>query len=44
MEMKNEFFYEFNCIEDGEWVPEKQTFVTHTITPNKTTLSFLDRL
>ena len=26
MEMKNEFFYEFNCIEDGEWVPEKQTF------------------
>ena len=23
---KNEFFYEFNCIEDGRWVPEKQTF------------------
>ena len=26
MEMKNEFFYEFNCIEDGEWIPEKVTF------------------
>ena len=26
MEMKNEFFYEFNCIEDGEWFPEKVTF------------------
>ena len=26
MEMKNEFFYEFNCIEDGKWIPEKQTF------------------
>ena len=26
MEMKNEFFYEFNCIEDGEWLPEKVTF------------------
>ena len=26
MEMKNEFFYEFNCIEDGEWIPENQTF------------------
>ena len=25
MEMKNEFFYEFNCIEDGEWIPEKVT-------------------
>ena len=24
--MKNEFFYEFNCIEDGEWIPEKGTF------------------
>ena len=24
--MKQEFLYEFNCIEDGEWVPEKQTF------------------
>ena len=23
--MKNEFFYEFNCIEDGEWIPEKVT-------------------
>ena len=24
--MKNEFFYEFNCIKDGEWIPEKVTF------------------
>ena len=24
--MKQEFLYEFNCIEDGEWIPEKQTF------------------
>lgn len=24
--MKNEFFYEFNCVEDGKWIPEKQTF------------------
>ena len=24
--MKQEFLYEFNCIEDGEWKPEKQTF------------------
>lgn len=24
--MKNGFFYEFNCIEDGEWIPEKKTF------------------
>ena len=24
--MKQEFFYEFNCIEDGEWIPEKKTF------------------
>ena len=24
--MKNEFLYEFNCIEDGEWIPEKVTF------------------
>ena len=24
--MKNEFFYEFNCIEAGEWIPEKVTF------------------
>ena len=24
--MKNEFFYEFNCVEDGEWIPEKVTF------------------
>lgn len=23
--MKNEFFYEFNCVENGEWIPEKQT-------------------
>ena len=23
--MKNGFFYEFNCIEDGEWIPEKKT-------------------
>ena len=26
MEMKDQFFYEFNCIENGEWIPEKQTF------------------
>ena len=24
--MKQEFLYEFDCIEDGEWIPEKQTF------------------
>ena len=24
--MKNKFLYEFNCIEDGEWIPEKVTF------------------
>ena len=24
--MKNGFFYEFNCIENGEWIPEKKTF------------------
>ena len=24
--MKNEFFYEPNCVEDGEWIPEKKTF------------------
>ena len=24
--MKNEFLYEFNCIEDGEWKPEQVTF------------------
>ena len=24
--MKQGFFYEFNCIEDGEWIPEKKTF------------------
>lgn len=24
--MNNEFLYEFNCIEDGEWIPEKVTF------------------
>ena len=24
--MKNDFFYEFNCIEDGEWITEKVTF------------------
>ena len=24
--MKQEFLYEFNCIEDGEYIPEKQTF------------------
>ena len=24
--MKQDFFYEFNCIEDGEWIPEKKTF------------------
>ena len=24
--MKDRFFYEFNCIEDGEWISEKVTF------------------
>ena len=24
--MKNGFFYEFNCVEDGEWISEKKTF------------------
>ena len=24
--MKDEFLYEFNCIEDGKWIPEKVTF------------------
>ena len=24
--MKNEFFYKPNCVEDGEWIPEKKTF------------------
>ena len=24
--MKNGFLYEFNCIEDGEWIPEKVNF------------------
>ena len=24
--MRNEFLYEFNCIEDGEWISEKVTF------------------
>ena len=24
--MKQEFLYEFNCIEDGEWITEKMTF------------------
>ena len=24
--MKQEFLYEFNCIENGEWIPEKVTF------------------
>lgn len=24
--MKNKFFYEFNCVKAGEWIPEKQTF------------------
>ena len=24
--MNNGFFYEFNCVEDGEWVTEKKTF------------------
>lgn len=23
--MKNEFFYEPNCVENGEWIPEKKT-------------------
>ena len=23
--MKNGFFYELNCVEDGEWIPEKIT-------------------
>ena len=26
MKMKNEFLYEPNCVKDGEWIPEKQTF------------------
>ena len=26
MEMKNEFFYEFNCIDDGKWIHENVTF------------------
>ena len=26
MQMNNKFLYEFNCIEDGEWIPEKVTF------------------
>lgn len=24
--MKQEFFYEFNCLEDGEWIIEKKIF------------------
>ena len=24
--MKQDFLYKFNCIEDGEWKPEKRTF------------------
>ena len=24
--MKNQFLYEFNCIKDGEWIPDKKTF------------------
>lgn len=24
--MKNEFFYELNCVENGEWIPEQVTF------------------
>ena len=24
--MKNGFFYEFNCVEDGEWITERVTF------------------
>ena len=24
--MKHQFLYEFNCIENGEWIPEKVTF------------------
>ena len=24
--MNNKFFYEFNCIEDGDWISEKVTF------------------
>ena len=24
--MENEFFYEFNCVENGEWIPENRTF------------------
>ena len=24
--MKNEIIYELNCVENGEWIPEKQTF------------------
>lgn len=23
--MKNGFFYDFNCVEDGEWIPKKKT-------------------
>ena len=23
--MKNDFFYEPNCVENGEWIPEKET-------------------
>ena len=23
--MKNEFFYELNCVENGKWIPEKKT-------------------
>ncbi len=23
--MKNGFFYEPNCVENGEWIPEKET-------------------
>ena len=23
--MKNGFFYELNCVEDGEWISEKKT-------------------
>lgn len=25
MEMKNGFFYKPNCVENGEWIPEKKT-------------------
>ena len=24
--MKQGFLYEFNCVENGEWIPEKKTF------------------